>query len=274
ETLSVTEEIEIFIPDTKVSFDLNCPELLITGETGICNVTILRGTDLQVRLNFGNDDEEDFVVPDATVVPVGFPVPYLLPPNSSGDSQPPEIVYVSVGELPFSILIGYDFLARDAGSFNVQVLAPKCNDGEKFCGKCDNSCPEKGTSVCAEETESFCSFTKTCVDSQDDTPCMGSLHESDFTEIRSFSVEAKESGYNYHPLEESDYTESALLSQRRDMTVMYAAVGSERFALRGKETGWNRCGKQKARTQTHNPSSSNCGVTYTMDGTQCQPSNY
>ncbi|CAL1301086.1 unnamed protein product, partial [Larinioides sclopetarius] len=206
ETVSVAEEVEIFISDTKVSFDLDCPEFLITGDTGICNVVILRGTDLQVKLKFGNDEEEGFVIPDSTVVPVGFPVPYLPPLNSPEASEPPEVVYVSVGELPFSILAGFDFLAKYAGSFDVQVLAPKCNDGEKFCGKCDTSCPERGTSVCAEK-ESFYSFAKACVDSTDDTARTGSLQEGDLEEIRSFSLEAKEPGYNYHPLEESDYTE-------------------------------------------------------------------
>ncbi|GFX63825.1 uncharacterized protein TNCV_5032941 [Trichonephila clavipes] len=118
--VSVSDEQEIFLPDTKVSFDLSCPEELATGETGICNITLRRGTDLQLRIKYGSDGAEDFVIPDAAMVPVGLPVPQFPTPDSSGRTLPPDIVYISVGELPSSQLVGLDFIASSSGSFEIQ----------------------------------------------------------------------------------------------------------------------------------------------------------
>ncbi|GFS88435.1 uncharacterized protein NPIL_89921 [Nephila pilipes] len=206
-TVSVFDEQEIFIPDTKVSFDLSCPEELQTGETGICNITLYRGTDLQLRIKYGGDEAEDFTIPDAAVVPIGSPVPQFPKPSSSEATLPPEIVYISVGELPASQLVGFDYMASSSGSFEIQILAPKCSDGETFCQTCQNSCPEKGESVCSEDAETFYAYTKSCINLDDGSFCETTQYTGELTMVKSITIDVKQPGYNFQPLEEEDYSE-------------------------------------------------------------------
>ncbi|GFY41135.1 uncharacterized protein TNIN_303381 [Trichonephila inaurata madagascariensis] len=195
--VSVSDEQEIFIPDTKVSFDLSCPEELATGETGICNITLRRGTDLQLRIKYGSDEAEDFVIPDAAMIPLGLPVPQFPTPDSSGDTLPPDIVYISVGELPSSQLVGLDFMATSSGSFEIQILVPKCNDGESFCRTCRNSCPEKEVSTCSENAETFYSYTKNCISLGDDSFCETTQYTGELTMMKSITIDVEQPGYNY-----------------------------------------------------------------------------
>ncbi|GFR17311.1 uncharacterized protein TNCT_439971 [Trichonephila clavata] len=205
--VSVLDEQEIFIPDTKVSFDLSCPEELATGETGICNITLRRGTDLQLRIKYDSDEAEDFTIPDAAIIPVGLPVPQFPKPDSSGDTLPPDIVYISVGELPFSQLVGFDFMASSSGSFEIQILVPKCNDGESFCRTCQSTCPEKEVLTCSEEAETFYSYTKNCINLDDDSFCETIQYTGELTMIKSITIDVEQPGYNYVPINEEDYTE-------------------------------------------------------------------
>lgn len=61
--ISSYDEHEIFIPDSTVHLDLECPHSIETGDTAICNVTVYRGTDLEIEVQFADAEPQVYRVP-------------------------------------------------------------------------------------------------------------------------------------------------------------------------------------------------------------------
>lgn len=59
---------------------------------------------------------------DCVILPIGPSIPQIpKPSNSDRMANPPDIAYLGLGDLPYSILIGFDFFAITKGSFEIQV---------------------------------------------------------------------------------------------------------------------------------------------------------
>ncbi|KAG8197517.1 hypothetical protein JTE90_007255, partial [Oedothorax gibbosus] len=204
--ISSFDEQEFFIPDSEVSLDLECPNKVETDNMAFCNVTVYRGTDLEIEVQFADADPQIFEVSDAAVHPIGLPIPQV-PPPSAISGLPSEVVHLSTGDLPFSILVGLEYQASTPGKFEVQILVPKCQEDSSFCGSCRSSCPERSMLTCEEGTEALCSLKKSCAAVKDPPSCTETSRDdtSKLEVVKSIEVTVEPpAGYIFHKLPKDD----------------------------------------------------------------------